>query len=262
MNNSTQIPIGIQERLPDTMTVCVSGVSSGIGAAQAAAFLKAGHRLFGIDRQETPAVIKLSQVYPKQFYFKQADLSSIEEVNEAIETFNQHFTCLHVLCNTAGRLDQFLPLDQTSPELFDQILKTNLYSMFYLTKGLLPLLLAQKSSRLINMASIAGLGAGGGGIAYTASKHAIIGFTKQMAYDYAKHGLRANAIAPGAIATPMNAADFEGDHPMAQWVCEQTPNQRWAAPEEVAQLTLFLASDGGDYIQGSVLPIDGGWMNR
>lgn len=90
------------------------------------------------------------------------------------------------------------------------------------------------------MASIAGLIAGGGGIAYTSAKHAIVGFTKQLALDYAGQGIRVKGIAPGAIQTPMNAADFEGKGEMAEWVANETPVKRWAQPEEVAELTLFL----------------------
>ena len=134
--------------------------------------------------------------------------------------------------------------------------------MFLMSKYFLSFLRQQKASRLINMASIAGLTAGGGGVAYTASKHAVIGLTKQIAYDYSTDGLRANAIAPGAIQTAMTQSDFEGDGSLAQWVADQTPVKRWAQAEEVAQLTLFLASDAADYIQGTVLPVDGGWMIR
>ncbi len=103
-------------------------------------------------------------------------------------------------------------------------------------------MIRRKSGTIINMASIAGLVAGGGGIAYTSAKHAIVGFTKQLALDYAEQGIRVKGIAPGAIQTPMNAADFEGEGEMAEWVANETPVKRWAQPEEVAELTLFLAS--------------------
>src|SRR5699024_8328699 len=98
------------------------------------------------------------------------------------------------------------------------IISSNLQVVYNMTKTALPYLLANPTSRLINMASIAGLTAGGGGIAYTTAKHAIVGFTKQMAYDYAGQGLVANAIAPGAIMTPMNQAEFVGDSPMVDRV--------------------------------------------
>lgn len=112
------------------------------------------------------------------------------------------------------------------------------------------------------MASIAGLVGGGGGAAYTASKHAVVGYTKQVNLDYCREGIRANAIAPGAIQTPMNAADFSGDGKIAEWVAQETPAGRWAQPEEVAKLTLYLAGAASDYIHGTVIPIDGGWTAK
>ena len=169
---------------------------------------------------------------------------------------------IDILLNAAGILDDYRPSLETSEALWDQILATNLKSVFLVTNALLPYFLQQKKGVIVNMASIAGLVAGGGGAAYTASKHAIIGYTKQLSYDYAKLGIRANAIAPGAIQTPMNAADFVGEGEMATWIARETPAGRWAQPQEVAKLSLFLASDDADYIHGTVMTIDGGWTMK
>ena len=166
---------------------------------------------------------------------------------------------IDILLNTAGILDDYRPSLETSEALWDQILATNL-KVSFVTNAILPYFLQQKGV-IVNMASIAGLVAGGGG-ARTASKHAIIGYTKQLSYDYAKLGIRANAIAPGAIQTPMNAADFAGEGEMAAWVARETPAGRWAQPQEVAKLSLFLASDDADYIHGTVMTIDGGWTMK
>mgnify|MGYP003469242295 FL=1 len=134
--------------------------------------------------------------------------------------------------------------------------------MYLVTNAVLKRMLAHKKGVIVNMASIAGMIAGGGGAAYTSSKHAVIGYTKQLSYDYCKEGIRVNGIAPGAIETPMNAADFEGDGAMAKWVAQQTPAGRWAKPEEVANVTLFLASAESDYMHATIIPIDGGWVNK
>ena len=166
------------------------------------------------------------------------------------------------MLNTAGILDAYKPTLETDEELWDKIMNTNLKSIFRLTNAVLPSMLKQSHGVIINMASIAGMVAGGGGAAYTAAKHAIIGYTKQLDYDYAKSGIRACSIAPGAINTPMNAADFAGDAHMARQVAEETPAGRWAKPEEVAELTLFLASQRADYIHGANVPIDGGWVEK
>ena len=167
---------------------------------------------------------------------------------------------IDILLNTAGQLDDYRTMEDTDFSLWKKILATNLDSMFLVTSAFLPQMKKQKSGVIINMASVAGLVAGGGGIAYTASKHAIVGFTKQLALDEAQHGIQVAGIAPGAIDTPMNAKDFtENNGEMAKWVAKETPAKRWAKPQEVADLTLFLASPESSYLTGAVVPIDGGW---
>ena len=207
-------------------TVVVTGAASGIGAAQAAAFKAAGAQVIETGR-------KLAADYTPD-----------------------------IVCNTAGILDGYKTVAETDLATWQHILNVDLTSQFLMIKALLPGMLARGHGVFVNMSSIAGFVSGGGGVAYTAAKHAVIGLTKQLDLDYAAQGIRANALAPGAINTPMNAADFAGDGKMAAWVAKETPAKRWAKPEEVAQLTLFLASDAADYIHGTVIPIDGGWLEK
>ena len=170
---------------------------------------------------------------------------------------------IDILINTAGILDGYAPTLETTEDQWDKIFDTNLKSIFRITNLILPQMLENGHGTIVNMASIAGMVAGGGGAAYTAAKFGIIGYTKQLDYDYAAKGIRANCIAPGAIETPMNAKDFEEDDgKMAKWVADQTPAKRWAQPEEVAALTMFLASPRADYIHGTAVPIDGGWLEK
>lgn len=238
--------------------VFVTGAASGIGAAQAEAFLKANARVFAYDLQESTLQI-LQKRYPDHFAYFIGDVRDKQSLENAIQHCHTRFSTIDILLNTAGVLDNYLPLAETDETLWNQILTINLNGMFLLTKLLLSELLENQGT-IVNMASIASLIAGGGGIAYTTSKHAIAGFTKQLALDYASNGLHVNALAPGAIKTPMNQADFVGDGEMAKWVAEETPVKRWADPEEVAYATLFLASDESRYMQGNILPIDGGWL--
>ena len=251
-----------QHQLAKQLHVVVTGGASGIGQAQVMAFLEQGHCVLAVDCQQADWWEELAQQYNTAFATLIGDVSeqaTAERVGNWVQT---HWQTVDVLCNTAGILDDFLPLDQMTISLWERVLAVNVTGMMQVTKGLLPLLLQAPAARIINMASIASLTAGGGGVAYTTAKHAVAGFTKQLAYDYAKTGLRVNAIAPGAIQTAMTAADFEGEATMAQWVADQVPTQRWAQASEVAQLTLFLASDAADYMQGNVIPLDGGWLIR
>ena len=239
--------------------VFVTGAAQGIGAAQAEAFLNQGAKVFGVDLK-LGKMEELAIQYPTHFISFLGDISQKEVIEQAVTTCHEKVGDISILLNTAGILDGYKPLLDTDETLWDRIYEVNVRSLFRLTKQVLPDMLEKQTGTIINMASIAGMVAGGGGIAYTSAKHAIIGFTKQLALDYAAQGIRVKAIAPGAIQTPMNAADFAGDGEMAKWVAEETPVKRWAQPEEVAELTLFLATPQASYIHGAIVPIDGGWL--
>ncbi|MDE3283011.1 MULTISPECIES: 3-oxoacyl-ACP reductase [Lacticaseibacillus] len=228
-------------------TVVVTGAASGIGAAQATAFTAAGARVIGVDLQPMTGLAVTIQ----------ADVSQ----PATAETIARDYAP-DIVCNTAGILDSYQDVAATDLATWQHILNVDLTSQFLMIKALLPGMLKRGHGIFINMSSIAGLVGGGGGVAYTAAKHAVIGLTKQLDLDYAARGIRANALAPGAINTPMNAADFASDGKMAAWVAEETPAKRWAKPEEVARVSLFLASDAADYIHGTVIPIDGGWLEK
>lgn len=229
-------------------TVVVTGCASGIGRAQAELFLESGALVYGFDIQST-------SIKHERFIFQRLDLTDENKVQKLKIDAD-------ILCNTAGILDGFQPTLDTSIQQWRRVMETNVTSMFLMTNQLLPHMLKQHQGIIINMASIASLIPGGGGAAYTASKHAILGYTKQLVHDYAREGIRINAIAPGAIDTPMNAADFAGDASIAYNVMKQIPQNRYASAKEVAELTLFLASDQAKYICGDIIPIDGGWINR
>lgn len=238
--------------------VLLTGANSGIGHAQAERFLAQGAVVIGLDKQ-VAAMEQLAEAYPT-FSFYALDVTDHEKMKAIVAEILMKGTRVEYLINTAGILDDYLPTLETSEELWQLVMATNVTAVFHLTNLLLPHMLENKRGTIINTASIASLVAGGGGAAYTAAKHALAGYTKQLALDYAKDGIHVNAIAPGAIQTPMNAADFAGDAQMAKWVAEETPLKRWAQPEEVADLTLFLASEASAYLQGAIVPIDGGWL--
>ncbi|GAB4073795.1 3-oxoacyl-ACP reductase [Barrientosiimonas marina] len=238
--------------------VFVTGASSGIGSAQAQRFLECGAWVFGFDKQ-AEGLYELDALHKDRFSYFIGNTADKEAVTAAVNQCLSQFQTIDILLNTAGVLDGYAPTLDTDEALWDTVLDTNVKGMYTVTNAVLPQMLEQGTGVVINMASIAGLAAGGGGAAYTTSKHAIIGYTKQLSYDYSRSGIRTNAIAPGAIRTPMNAADFAGKGETANWVANETPAGRWAMPQEVADLTLFVASSKADYMHGTVLPLDGGW---
>ena len=228
-----------------TKTVLVTGASSGIGRAQALTFLENGYRVYGVDKDENPGFLN-------ELRFIKLDL---------IGDLTPLFTSLpevDILCNTAGVLDDYHPLHETSDEDWEQIFGLNLTATMKITRFYLQKMLEKKSGIIINMCSIASFLAGGGGAAYTASKHALAGLTKQIALDYADQNIQVFGLAPGAVKTAMTAADFEPGG-LADWVAEETPIKRWLDPQEVADISLFLASGKAAAMQGEIIKIDGGW---
>ncbi|MFD1671208.1 3-oxoacyl-ACP reductase [Agrilactobacillus yilanensis] len=240
----------------------ITGVGSGIGYAQLRALLRQGTICYGIDQQFTPETKALEAEFLEQVYLYNCDLADDEQLQATIQKIQTTAGTIDFLLNTAGILDGYQPTLETTLENWDKFMAVDLRSQFQLTNAFLPAMVAKKSGKILNMASIAGLVAGGGGAVYTAAKHAVIGYTKQLDYDYAKVGIQANCLAPGAIDTPMNAADFAGEGTMAKSVAAQTPARRWGHAEEVALVSLFMLSDGADFIHGAVIPIDGGWIEQ
>jgi len=228
-----------------TKTVLVTGASSGIGRAQALTFLENGYRVYGVDKGENPGFLN-------ELRFFKMDLT---------EDLTPLFTSLpevDILCNTAGILDDYRPLHETRDEDWEQIFALNLTATMKITRFYLQKMLEKKSGVIINMCSIASFLAGGGGAAYTASKHALAGLTKQIALDYADQNIQVFGLAPGAVKTAMTAADFELGG-LADWVAEETPIKRWLDPQEVADVSLFLARGKAAAMQGEIIKIDGGW---
>ena len=228
-----------------TKTVLVTGVSSGIGRAQAQLFLENGWRVYGVDQSKEPNLTG-------DFHFLQQDLTL------ALQSVFNWCPQVDVLCNTAGVLDDYKPLLEQTAQEIQEIFEINYVTPVELTRYYLTQMLKKNSGIIINMCSIASSLAGGGGHAYTSSKHALAGFTKQLALDYAEQGVQVFGIAPGAVKTGMTAADFEPGG-LADWVAEETPIKRWLDPQEVADVTLFLASGKAAAMQGEILKIDGGW---
>ena len=225
--------------------VLVTGVSSGIGRAQAQAFLGNGWRVYGVDKSDQPAL-------SGDFHFLQLDLRA--DLTPLFDWLPE----VDVLVNTAGVLDDYRPLLETTDEDWEQLFSINLHAVMKITRFYLAKMVEKQTGIIINMCSIASFLAGGGGAAYTASKHAVAGLTRQLALDYADKGIQVFGLAPGAVKTAMTQADFEPGG-LADWVADQTPIKRWLEPQEVAELTLFLASGKAAAMQGEIIKIDGGW---
>ena len=166
-----------------------------------------------------------------------------------------------VLVNNAGIMDWFLPAGDVDDATWDRVLAVNVTAPMRLMRAALPAMLERGRGAIINISSVAGLSGGAAGLAYTASKHALVGMTRNTAFFYGPQGVRTNAICPGGVET--NIAEG-GAQPRVPWSFERLQSgfsraQRVAQPAEIASLVAWLASDEAVNVNGAIIPSDGGW---
>lgn len=238
--------------------VLVTGASSGIGAAIAITFAEAGWDVMAAGRDEG-RLEEVADVSDKIVIWS-GELAESEDCDELMADTIDEFGQLDCLVNNAGVLVRANVAD-TSDDDWRYTMAINLDVPFFLSRSALPHLLIAEGS-IVNIASNWGVKAGERAAAYCASKGGIVMLTKAMAKDHASDGLRVNAVCPGDVDTPMLASDAEASGIDLDEYLEQaaadSPNGRVATPEDVAALTLFLASDVSSHINGAAIPVDGG----
>lgn len=230
----------------------VTGVSSGIGAATARLFEKEGARVAGLDLAKPPADVKLVS-------FHEADVREEAPAKAAVEGALLSLGGIDVLVNAAGVAGGW-PAHLCDLGEWKRVLDVNLTGTFLVTKHALPAMLAQQRGSIVNLASVEGLEGGESMSAYNASKGGVVLLTRNLALDYGAHGIRANAICPGFIRTPMTTP--LGDPNFAeitQRIVAAHALGRLGEPEEVAQVALFLASDDASFVSGGSITVDGGF---
>jgi NAD(P)-dependent dehydrogenase (short-subunit alcohol dehydrogenase family) len=239
----------------------ITGAGSGIGKTIAELFAMEGASVMLADIHQPNIEAVAAEITAKggvALGFA-ADVSNEEHVKLLIENTIRTFGTLDILVNNAGIMDSFIPVEDVSSELWNKVLGVNLNGPFYTSKYAIKLFLHHEGGNIINIASIGGLFGGRAGAAYTASKHGVIGLTKNIGYQYASKGIRCNAIAPGGIDT--NIMQGMEPHPFGfdRMNAGISNMPRTGIPSEIAELALFLASDKSSFINGSVITADGGW---
>ncbi|HVI82239.1 MAG TPA: glucose 1-dehydrogenase [Chthoniobacterales bacterium] len=242
--------------------VLVTGGSSGIGRATALLFARHGAKVVIGDvnptGEETVEAIKHAG---GDATFVQTDVRDAQQVQNLVATAVTTYSALHCAFNNAGVLPATAMLADTEESTFDQTFAVDVKGIFLAMKYEIQQMLKTGGGEIVNTASVAGLIAERGISAYVAAKHAVIGLSKAAAIEYASQGIRINAIAPGLVQTPMTKHWFD-DLETRQFFNANTPIGRFAQPEEIANMVLFLCSDRASFALGQTFTIDGGYTAR
>jgi len=240
-------------------TVLITGAAGGIGRATVRAFAAEGANIVATDRpgDGLDAIVAEVTATGAQAIAVPTDVTSESAVEAMVAAAIDRFGRIDVAFNNAGVHIIGTPIHETSEADWDRVHDVTLKGMFFCIKHEVRAMLATGGGSVINTSSIGGLVATPGVGAYIAAKHGVAGLTKTAALEYSSQGIRFNAICPGATETAM-LADWLVNDEAAAAVRAQHPIGRWAQPEEMANVVLFLASDAASFITGAILPVDGG----
>jgi NAD(P)-dependent dehydrogenase (short-subunit alcohol dehydrogenase family) len=240
----------------------ITGAASGIGRATAMLFAREGASvvLSDIGEEELKAAVDLISGDGARAVMKKTNVADESEVKALIDFTLETYSQVDILCNNAGVSGSLPSIEDEDSDEWRRVLDVNLMGAVFGTKHVAPHMQKRQTGSIINTSSVAGVRAGAGGNAYSASKAAVINFTQTSACDLGKFNVRVNAVCPGLIETGMTKFIFDyaresGKEKKLGYRCEL---RRYGRPEEIAAAILFLASDEASYITGQALPVDGG----
>jgi 3-oxoacyl-[acyl-carrier protein] reductase len=235
--------------------VLITGGTRGIGRSLVEEFSKQGHKVAFIYKSSDNIAEEIEKAFPAVIGYK-CDVSDSVQVETTVGEIIDNMGHVDILINNAGVSHEGLLSDMCLDE-WNAVINTNLTSVFLLCKALIPSFVSRKSGKIINISSMWGNVGASCEVAYSASKAGINGFTKALAKELAPSGITVNAIAPGVIDTDMLSSFTEDDIVALR---EQTPLERLGKGADIAKAALFLAGDGGDFITGEILNVNGGFV--
>jgi len=240
----------------------VTGAASGMGKAIAELYAKEGANVIVADLNIDGAQTVANTINDNGGKAKavQVNVAKLADIENMIDTAVNEYGTLDILVNNAGIMDGFEPAGDITDEKWELVFDINTKSVIRAIRKAVPIFLEKGKGVIVNTASTGGLNGAHAGVAYTASKHAVVGITKNTGFMYAQNGIRCNAIAPGATITNIEATmENLNEFGTSRTQVAQSVIPRPGQPEEIAKVALFLASDDSSFVNGTVVTADAGW---
>lgn len=237
-------------------TALITGGGTGIGFACAKLFVDHGANVIIFGRRQEK-LVEAAEKISSNLVTVQGDIRKKKDIDRLMKKTLEINGRIDILVNNAGTFSMS-PVHEMEEEAWDAVLDINLRGVFLLTRQVLGQMVKQQSGSIIHISSILGLVGTPGAAAYNTSKGALNQFSRSIAVEYGKDGIRSNAICPGMIETEMTATLRENKELMAEWI-KDYPIGRFGVPEDVAQACLYLAGDESSFVTGTVIPVDGGY---
>ena len=239
----------------------VTGCDTGLGQGMAIGLAEAGCDIVGVNRKIPHETAKRVEALGRRFHAIQADLRDQQQLTSIVDEAVAKMGHLDILINNAGTIRRCDAIDFSEKD-WDEVMDLNLKSLFFLSQAVARQFIAQHSGgKIINIASMLSYQGGIRVPSYTASKSGVMGLSRLLANEWAKHNINVNAIAPGYMATN-NTQQLREDAERNQEILDRIPAARWGTPEDLQGAAVFLASSAADYINGYTLAVDGGWLAR
>lgn len=245
----------------DGKVAIVTGASTGLGQGMSIALAEAGANIVGVDYVDMPETQAKIEALGKGFLGVKANLMSIEPIDGIITAAVKKFGRIDILVNNAGIIRREDAIE-FSEKNWDDVMDINVKTVFFFSQAAAKQYIKQGTGgKIISVASMLSFQGGIRVPSYTASKSGVMGITRAMANEWAKHNISVNAIAPGYMATN-NTAPIRADEGRSAAILERIPAGRWGTPDDVMGPIVFLASNASDYVNGYTVAIDGGWLAR